>query len=175
MKGSGIRALLGDAIQAANAAVYREAQRDISLFGMGTTVVAAVVCDGAVYIAHAGDSRAYRISGSRAVQLTVDHSMVQELVDRGQLTPEQAKNHPRKNIITRALGIYGTIELDYTESQLDSGEMLLLCSDGLSNYIEPERIAQLAAQTPFERLADKYIEEACANGGGDNITAVIIN
>ena len=174
MHGSRLRTLMDRAVQAANIEVYTTALDDPSLFGMGTTVVAAIVSGGTVYTAHAGDSRAYRISGGRLVQLTVDHSMVQELVDSGRLTPEQAKNHPRKNIITRALGIYGAVELDYTESPFGSGDKLLLCSDGLSNYVEPEGIIELAAECPAEELADIYIKEACANGGGDNVTAVII-
>ena len=174
MTGCELRELINKAAQTANLNIFTASRGDPSLFGMGTTAVIAVVRGDTVYTGHAGDSRAYRISGDRLVQLTVDHSMVQELVDSGKLTPEQAKNHPRKNIITRALGVYGAVELDYTETQFGPGDKLLLCSDGLSNYVEPERIVGLAGTSPAERLADIYIEEACANGGGDNVTAVII-
>ncbi len=174
MKAHSVRKLLQSAVLSANIEIYDKAQRTIELAGMGTTVVIAIVSDGCVYTAHAGDSRAYKLSGGKPIQLTVDHSMVQEMVQLGQITEEQARNHPRKNVITRALGVYSTVELDFTESAFDSGDMLLLCSDGLTNYVDDSELMRLAAETPVEQLADKYIETACQNGGGDNVTAVII-
>jgi len=174
MSGNAVRQLIEDAVNNANLEIFRRSRLDPALTGMGTTVVCAVVMGDTLYIAHAGDSRAYLISKSGINQVTRDHSMVQELVDLGKLTQEEARNHPRKNIITRALGVYHEISVDHTESTLSAGDTVLLCSDGLSNCVEDDRLREMACSIPADELCGAYVDEANKNGGFDNITALII-
>ena len=175
MTGNEIRQLVEQAVSRANREIYEQARQDISLAGMGTTVVCAVVVGDALYVSHAGDSRAYILNGSRINLLTRDHSMVQELVNLGRLTEEEARSHPRKNVITRALGVYNEIPVDHTECTLDVGDMVLLCSDGLSNCVEDERLLSMAQDIQHDlSLCEAYIDAANTNGGQDNITALII-
>lgn len=174
MSGSEIRSLLQEAIKAANMHILEQSLTDFALSGMGTTVVIAVADEKRLLTAHVGDSRAYLISGGRISQLTRDHSMVQEMVDLGQITQDEARNHPRKNIITRALGVDSRISIDYTESETAEGDIVLLCSDGLSNYLDDSELLGLSQSAPADRLCELYIEKANENGGGDNITALVI-
>lgn len=174
MSGSKLHELMQNAIEEANRAVYDAAIIDTALAGMGTTVVVTIVCGGSAYIAHAGDSRAYIISGSRIRQITKDHSIVQEMVDYGLITEDEAQDHPRKNIITRALGVYRVIDIDFNDVELENDEMLLMCSDGLSNTVASDEMMRTAAEVPAEELPAAYIKKACENGGSDNITAVVI-
>jgi len=174
MSGNSIRNLLNTAIISANISILDKAKEDRALDGMGTTIVAAVICDGLIHIAYAGDSRAYLINSGTIRQITKDHSMVQEMVDMGQITAEEAEHHPRKNIITRALGVYDTIEVDFNEVRLGEGDMILLCSDGLSNCVSAQMLAEAAQTTDPEQLPLAYIDMANAGGGSDNITALII-
>ncbi len=175
LTGSMIRNLIEEAIEKANRVIYEMAREDITLAGMGTTVVCAVAVGNSLYIAHAGDSRAYLMNKNRINQLTRDHSMVQELVSLGRLTQEEARNHPRKNVITRAMGVYATIEVDHTECALEDGDIVLLCSDGLSNCVEEEKLLSMAQDIEHDiSLCEAYIECANTNGGQDNITALII-
>ena len=172
--GPAVRDALISAIQQANAAVYETAQRDRTLYGMGTTVVAAVVAGGVAHVAHAGDSRAYMISQEGIRQITVDHSMVQELVNAGDLTEQEAMRHPRRNIITRALGVQPGLEIDYAEHEFPAGALLLLCSDGLTNYADTQEIYRLSRTVPAESLAAELVRLAREGGGGDNITAAVV-
>ncbi len=172
--GSRIRMIIEQAINLANNGIYQLSQNDIALSGMGTTVVCAVLVGSTLYIAHAGDSRAYLIGSDRINPVTRDHSMVQELVDLGRLTEEEARNHPRKNIITRALGVYPVVALDHTECEMEPEDILLLCSDGLSNCVEDSEMLTMARQIPLEELCGAYIDKANENGGSDNITALVI-
>lgn len=165
--------ILTTAISAANICVYDEAQTSAELNGMGTTVVAAIILNGKMVIAHAGDSRAY-IAGKELKRVTKDHSLVQNMVDAGELTVTQAQHHPDKNYITRALGIEEHLETDFTQCDFSAGEKLLLCSDGLTNFVSEDEIFQILTQYPTEETAQLLIDKANANGGGDNITAVII-
>ena len=174
MTGRQIHELIYDAIDKANGVVYNESQRDAALAGMGTTVVAAIVCDGDLYIAHAGDSRAYVISEGHLSRITKDHSMVQEMVDLGQITESEAENHPRKNVITRALGVCSYIDVDFNDVRIGDNDIVLLCSDGLSNCVSAADISKTAVEVSPEELPQKYIALACDNGGTDNISAVII-
>ena len=169
-----IRDLMLGSIYDANTVVYDMAKKEEGLRGMGTTVVAAIVRGSAVYIAHAGDSRAYFVGSSGMSQLTIDHSMVQELVKHGDITQEEAKNHPQRNIITRALGVTPKIEVDFGEYSMGIGEALLLCTDGLTNYTEEEEIETLFRSLHGEKLAEKLVELARRGGGGDNITVAIV-
>lgn len=173
MRSKSIKNLLVSAINAANISVYDIAQGNIKLAGMGTTVVCALVADGVAYIAHAGDSRAYLLH-TDIEQLTRDHSVVQEMVDTGQITRDEAKMHPSKNIITRALGVLPEIRVDFYEQPLDKADVLLLCTDGLSNFVENDEILQLAKNCGDNNLAELLVAKALQNGGGDNVTVVTI-
>lgn len=174
MPHSAVRNLILSAIMNANLEVHDKAMEDSQLSGMGTTVVTAVVCGGVAHVAHAGDSRAYLISKGEIRQITTDHSMVQEMVAKGDLTEQQARRHPQKNIITRALGVEESIQTDYCEHPFALGDLLLLCTDGLTNYIDAETIAALAKQVESQELALRLIEMAKEEGGGDNITVAVV-
>jgi len=176
MAGKSVNNLFECAITTANACLYSMAMEDNSLYGMGTTVVTAVVANNKVYVAHAGDSRAYIYSKEAGLnQITTDHSIVQEMVDRGEITEEEAKVHPRKNIITRALGVGNDIEIDFYDQDFSEDSILLVCTDGLTNFVDDKIIEKLLAQEPFEGIADRLVNLANENGGGDNITAVVIS
>ena len=162
------------ACSAANAVVHDLAVSDESLRGMGTTVVAAVVRGDQLCVAHAGDSRAYLVTPEGTLErLTRDHSVVQLLVDHGEITEEQATNHPKRHYITRALGIEPELELEYLEREFVSGR-LLLCSDGLYNYAPPQDHLDLITTCASEQDIYLLIDEANKAGGPDNITAVIV-
>lgn len=171
-----IKNLLLSAITAANISVYDISRANPELEGMGTTVVTAVVADGTACIAHAGDSRAYMLMhGGELRQLTKDHSMVQELVETGKITPNEAKVHPRKNIITRALGVRSEVQIDFCAEDIEAEDVLLLCTDGLTNYVENSEICALASDGRYYEYAERMVARANANGGGDNITVVAIS
>ena len=142
--------------------------------GMGTTAVCALVRSGNVYLCHAGDSRAYLIRDGKLTQLTHDHSYVQELVDCGTITEEEAEHHPQKNIITKALGVDYRLEPEFTAAKLKREDRLLLCTDGLTNMVPVEEMEELLAQGAFYDLPDRLIEAANAHGGSDNITALLL-
>lgn len=170
-----IKDVVEKAVDMANIEIYESAQKDISLAGMGTTMVCAVVIGNSLYVSHLGDSRAYIISRSCIKRVTRDHSMVQELVDLGRLTEEEAQNHPRRNIITRAIGVYSKVPVDHSEHQLNQGDMVLLCSDGLSNCVDEESLLSMAQDMEHDSsLCEAYVDTANTNGGSDNITALII-
>ena len=175
MSSNSIRTMLQSAIYAANVSVFDMAKSVESLSGMGTTVVAAVVAHGLVHVAHAGDSRAYIVSDTGMQQITKDHSIVQSMIEDGSLSPAEAKLHPRQNLITRALGVEESIEIDYNEVGLGEGQRLLICTDGLTNYIEPPVILEVLQRYGFYEYPEKLIERANQNGGGDNITVVVIS
>lgn len=174
MTSSSIKNLLVTAITNANFEIYDMAADNLELLGMGTTVVAAIMTKNVLYVAHAGDSRAYLISQDEIRQLTRDHSVVQDLVDRGEITPEQARIHPRKNLITRALGVDESLKVDFTVEDLEGDETLLICTDGLSNMIEPLDIYRMVADNPDAEIAEILVNKANENGGEDNITVVAI-
>lgn len=169
-----IKYLMNSVIYNANAQIYEMARTKEELSGMGTTVVLAVVVHGIAHIAHAGDSRAYLITQDSMEQLTLDHSMVQELVRMGDLTPEEAKVHPQKNIITRALGVHAILDIDYCEHRMPPNSRLLLCSDGLTNYVESDRIHELAKELGLSELTNRLVQLAKDGGGGDNVTVAVI-
>lgn len=174
MSVSSLENLLLSAITTANVTVYDRGDIDISLKGMGTTIVAAVVKNNEACIAHAGDSRAYITDGKEISQITRDHSLVQEMLDSGKITQEEFESHPQKNIITRAMGVSEEIEIDFNFVCVNENEALILCSDGLSGLVSDERMLQIYNSTDFEKLADEYIKEANKLGGKDNITVVVM-
>ena len=173
MRSKSIKNLLVAAINAANISVFDIAQANSKLAGMGTTVVCALVADSVAYIAHAGDSRAYLLH-AEPEQLTRDHSVVQEMVDTGRITPDEAKVHPSKNIITRALGVLPEIRVDFCEQPMGREDILLLCTDGLTNFVADADIFRLAKTCGDKNLPELLVESALENGGGDNVTAVTI-
>ncbi|MDD6620694.1 MAG: Stp1/IreP family PP2C-type Ser/Thr phosphatase [Eubacteriales bacterium] len=175
MRDMSIKNMLDSALTAANIEVYDMADAKPELHGMGTTVVCAIVRDNQAFIAHAGDSRAYVLSDGNINQITTDHSMVQDLLSRGKITDEQAAKHPNKNIITRAVGVDKSIEIDFDQIDLDDNSTLLLCSDGLSNYVTNEEIVDLMSDGKHYAFADRLVQKANENGGGDNITVVVIS
>lgn len=171
-----IQAALASAADRANFKVFSLATSDSEYEGMGTTMVAALWIRDKVYVANVGDSRAYLIDKDGAMQITRDHSFVQYLVDIGKLTPEEAKNSTKKNIITRAVGVDKEVSVDVSvlEKKQYKGKTLLLCSDGLSGYIEAPALVAWNGEFPESRaLGEKLVAEANAAGGSDNITAVI--
>lgn len=175
MRDASIKNMLDSALTAANIEVYDLADSKPELKGMGTTVVCAIVRDNQAFIAHAGDSRAYVLSSDGINQITTDHSMVQMLLSHGKITNEEAENHPNKNIITRAVGVDKVIEIDFDQIDLDDDSTLLLCTDGLSNYVSNEDIVEIMSDGKHYAFADRLVQKANKNGGGDNITVVVIS
>ena len=174
MSKENILELMNKAVQAANTVVFNKSQSDESLHGMGTTVVLAVVSGSHLYVMHAGDSRAYLISGSEITQVGVDHSIVQEMVDSGEITSTEARNHTRKNIITRALGIGNLVELDCNTADLKPEDIVLVCSDGLSNHLEDDEICEIAKEKDLRTIAKLLIDKCNIRGGKDNITVSLV-
>lgn len=151
-----------------------EAGADESKQGMGTTIVAATISDGKMYVANVGDSRLYVI-GDSIKQITKDHSYVAEMVRRGEVDPKDARRHPDKNIITRAVGAFETIQADFFEVDLNESETVLLCSDGLTNMVTDDELYRVIRETSeLSEAGKKLVEEANKNGGSDNITIVMI-
>lgn len=165
--------ILNNAISSANLEIYDWALKNPELKGMGTTVVASIISKDFTAIAHVGDSRAYFVNED-IHQITKDHSVVQSLIESGKLTPEEARVHPRRNVITRALGIEENIIPDNSECNMNLNDTLLLCSDGLSNFVEADVIKNIINNNSINTVADALIAEANKNGGGDNITAVVV-
>lgn len=167
-------ALLGEALRSVNRSLLTVARREPYLQGTGTTFVAASIRDGHMSVANVGDSRLYVVN-SRIAQVTKDHSLVQEMVRMGEMRPEEARVHPDKNIITRAVGAARNLEVDFFEVDLMPKDRVLLCSDGLTNMLEDEEIRKIICMQ--EEIADgvkQLIQAANENGGRDNISVIII-
>ncbi len=165
--------VLRSAIETANEKVVEKAAGDERLSGMGTTVVAATVVQNYLYVANVGDSRLYLIR-DHIKQITRDHSLVEEMVRIGEISREQARNHPDKNIITRAIGAHRDVAVDFFDLDLQKGDKILMCSDGLSNMVEDaeiERIVKSGRELP--KIAMDLIAKANENGGKDNIAVVL--
>lgn len=170
-----IRDLLIAAINSANKLIYAGAQDEVRLSGMGTTLTACFCRGGHATVAHVGDSRAYIIRGDVIHKITSDHSLVAELLKNGQITPEQARSHPQKNVITRALGTDPHVEIDIYEFELQQGDVILLCTDGLSNMLTDQEMYHLARDAEsMEEAAEALVAAANEKGGFDNITAVLL-
>lgn len=157
-----------------NRAVYEKATSDPEMLGMGTTGVCAYAGNGYAHIVHAGDSRAYLYHEGELRQITRDHSMVQQLVDSGQITREQAALHPQKNLITRALGVAANIVPEYNRCEIEAGDILLLCTDGLTNMIPDSEIAHILKEVPFFDATSILVDRALQAGGQDNITVLLM-
>lgn len=166
--------VLEEAIQKANEQLRMRAGENIDLRGMGTTVVAATCDNGNLLVANVGDSRLY-VVGKKIRQITVDHSLVEEMVRMGGIDREAARNHPDKNIITRAVGADEEVDIDFFKVSLKPDEMVLMCSDGLTNMLEDEEIRMiLDGQRDIVEKAEELVKAANRNGGKDNIAVVLI-
>lgn len=165
---------LTDQVAAANARIFERARTDQGSAGMGTTLTAAYVDTERLVIVHVGDSRLYRYRGTTLERLTDDHSLVEELVRQGRLTPEEAAEHPQRSIITRALGPESEVAIDSEVLAVEDGDLFLLCSDGLTTMVSDDRIADLlATDEPLAERADALVDAANAAGGRDNITVLL--
>lgn len=167
--------IIRHAIETANTEILNQAQNDVSLRGMGTTIVVATIVGHYAYVANVGDSRLYIIQ-DQIHQVTKDHSLVQEMVRMGELKAEEAKNHPDKNIITRALGAERTVDIDFFDLKLEPNSTILMCSDGLSNMVEDAKIEEIVfdSEISLERKGRKLLREANQNGGKDNIAVILV-
>lgn len=169
----GPEAIMKKAIQSANYQVRELAAKDGKLKGMGTTLVVATVIEHTLYFANIGDSRLYLLN-DEIRQLSRDHSFVQEMVRLGGINAEEAKHHPDKNIITRAIGAKEKVEIDFFEYRLKKGDIILMCTDGLSNMLEDEEIFHIVKSSrDIVEAVERLIEKANENGGGDNIGVIV--
>lgn len=169
-----IKSLLVSALESANRFVFNLSRTDEKYFGMGTTAVAAVICESYVYIAHVGDSRAYKKSEGVLNQLTKDHSIIQHMIESGEISPLEAAGHPDKHIITRALGVDDIVKVDFCQESFDENDILILCSDGLTNFVGTDDIFNLTDDGCYYDYAERLVNLANQNGGGDNITVVAV-
>lgn len=169
-----LRSLCFRAVSEANSAVFSRAVDEPALKGMGTTVVLALVCGNKLYLSHVGDSRFYRKREGSVTQITTDHSYVQDLVARGEITKDEAKNHPHRNIITRSVGVHSMVENDYQELDILPGDIYVSCSDGLSNYLTDECLNGLLEQYGEDEITEALTQHALKSGGSDNITVSVI-
>ncbi len=167
--------LLASATAAANVEIYDKAQCTPELEGMGTTLVTVVRFGRTAYLSHVGDSRAYLYRGGQLSQITRDHSVVQDMIESGQITEEQAKSHPRRHFITRALGVAPEECGEYDELDLLPGDKLLLCTDGLTNMVDIESITDIVSTHDNTAAVSTLIKTALDNGGTDNVTVVIMD
>ena len=169
--------VLKDAVEIANRVIYNEAKSKSMCKGMGTTITAAIFKDYKLYIAHIGDSRAYLIRDGNIRLLTKDHSLVGELIRQGELTPQEAENHPHRNILTRALGTEPVVEIDLLEMVIQPGDILLLCTDGLSNFVNDQEILTEVVNNGnnLKNTVNNLVQLALKRGGLDNITVVLVS
>ncbi|MFY9296621.1 MAG: Stp1/IreP family PP2C-type Ser/Thr phosphatase [Clostridiales bacterium] len=167
--------LIKESIRQANYKIYSHAQQNENCKGMGTTLVLAFFDKGKVYFGHVGDSRGYLIRKGEIIQITKDHSLVQELLDNGTITLEEVENHPQKNIITRALGTERSIEIDCHNISLEEDDIVLLCTDGLVLHVDlQENIELFESSSSMQELTADLVQQALERGGLDNITVVAI-
>lgn len=163
------------AIKQTNEALLKKSNQQIELEGMGTTFVVATIANRTLYVANIGDSRLYLVN-KEITQITRDHSLVEEMVRTGKIQESEARCHPNKNVITRALGVKETVEPDCFEVACEKGDIVLMCSDGLTNMLEDDQIQTIVntTQDNLEKTAKRLVEEANRNGGKDNIGIVLV-
>ena len=170
-----MNAILTEAVRYANVKVYDKSFADFTCMGMGSTLVAIALNSKRAMICNVGDSRAYLYNGSTVEQITHDHSLVEEMVERGKITREEAESHPNKNIITRAIGVEATVKCDIFDIKLRDGDKVLLCSDGLTNLVTDEEIASVLMKNPeLENACLKLVTLALQRGAPDNVTVVLV-
>lgn len=168
-------AFITETMNEANELVFEKSQEDIAHIGMGTTMIMAAVSDGNLCVGHIGDSRVYLLRGEEIERITTDHSLIEELVSSGAITREEAENHPSKNIITRALGCGPEISADIYNKKTKPGDIVLLCTDGLTNMVRENEIASIlqGSENP-EESCRMLIQKANEYGGEDNVTAIAV-
>ena len=163
------------AVERANAAVYARSRCVAQYSGMGTTFTALALSGGSAHIAHVGDSRAYLIRDGAIMRITIDHTLVEEMVMKGLITPKEARRHPKRNYITRALGTGDRVEVDLAQIDLMPGDVFFLCTDGLSNHLEDRDILELTQRDcGWEDKLQLAVQAALNDGGSDNITAMYV-
>lgn len=170
-----VREALVDVIARANSAIYHSAQSQPKYAGMGTTLVAVQFFDNRLAVAHVGDSRLYRLRGDTLTQLTRDHSLLQEQIDSGMITPEQARYSQNKNLVTRALGVEATVNTELNEYEALPGDIYLLCSDGLNDMVDDDEItlALTSFRANISLCAQQLVDMANDNGGRDNVSVIL--
>ena len=170
-----MNAILTEAVRYANVKVYDKSFADFTCMGMGSTLVAIALNSKRAMVCNVGDSRAYLYNGSTVEQITHDHSLVEEMVERGKITREEAESHPNKNVITRAIGVEATVKCDIFDLKLRDGDKVLLCSDGLTNLVSDEEIASVLMKNPeLENACLKLVTLALQRGAPDNVTVVLV-
>lgn len=161
------------AIEAANSHIYQYSNLNEGCSGMGTTVTMALIRNGRLFLGHVGDSRGYIVREGEIFRVTEDHSLVQELINKGSITEEEAKSHPQRNMITRAVGTDSGISVDTTTLNLKNGDIVVLCSDGLTNMVPEDSIANIfSKEEDIQKACDLAVEAAKIHGGKDNITVI---
>ena len=169
-----VRRAVAACVESANRAIFDAARATPHYSGMGTTLVVGVFLGARLMLGHLGDSRCYRLRGSELLQLTRDHSLLQEKIDAGYLTPEQAATAPNKNLVTRALGVEDTVQLELNEFGVEAGDIYLMCSDGLCDMVEDAGIREILQNgSALAQMAAKLVAMANANGGRDNISVLL--
>ncbi len=172
----GVLEALKQAFEKSNKAIYQKASKSDSSKSMGTTCTAVVLLQDRVYLGHVGDSRAYLLKGNKLKQLSSDHTYVQHLLDKGMISRDEALSHPQRNIITSAIGTNTKLHADYglQDVKFETGDKLLLCSDGLYEYLSPEELKQIIGQYSLNDAAQSLIQMAKKRGGHDNISVLIV-
>ena len=162
------------AIEDACRAIYNLGKKNSEYEGMGTTVAGVTIKGNKCTVYHAGDSRVYIVRDSKLALITSDHSVVQELVAQGRISAEEAENHPQRNLITRAVGVEETVQIDVAELEVFPGDIILCTTDGLTNFVSPYEMVEILTQTNVFAMPDRLINKALGNQSTDNITAVVI-
>lgn len=168
------KAEIKEAIEEVNRKIYQKSLEDENLSGMGTTLSLIKILDDHLYFANIGDSRIYCLKGKDLIQLTIDDSYVNYLLEVGAITSDQAKDHPKKNVLLKALGTTDDIEVFVQEVQWEEDDLYLLCSDGLTNMLEEEEIQEIISSNEAEKAVDLLINQALDRGGKDNITVIVL-
>lgn len=167
---------LACSIKLANLRIFETACKDIKLKGMGTTIVSSLVAGNKLYVGHVGDSRCYRVRNGQISQLTRDHSLLEDYKDaKPDMTEEEERNFPHKNVITRALGMRETVQVDINAYEVEDGDIFVLCSDGLSGMVDDEGIGECVSQAEnLERAVAELVDRANRSGGTDNVTTLLL-
>ena len=161
------------AVEQANDSVFQMAQENAGMSGMGTTFSALAAQDDTAYLAHVGDSRIYLVRNGAIMQVTTDHTLVEQMVQKGLITPREARMHPKRNIITRALGTEEAVQIDIVQMSLRPGDVFFLCSDGMTNYVDEREILRaVVSERDWQDKLKHLVSIALENGGADNITAL---
>jgi protein phosphatase len=172
-----IKSFIKEAVSSVNDKIYLRSFEKSECFGMGTTITLAYIYKSKIFIGHVGDSRAYLVRNNKILQITEDHTLVNELIKNGSITPDEAVNHPQRNMITRALGTSSSINMDFYTIEYHKDDILILCSDGLTNMIDENTILEVINQNKekdMNLICNSLVTLAKENGGRDNITVIVI-